>query len=210
MDVLRKIKEEKVIAIVRGVSSENIIAVAKALKDGGISCVEAAFDQKNADVYNDTLKSIRLMSEHFGSDMAIGAGTVMSVKNVEDAFGAGARYIISPNVNFDVIRRTKQLGLVSIPGAATPSEAVWAKEAGADIIKLFPAGEFGASYVKTVVTPLNHIPFFAVGNITEKNAPEFIRAGAAGVCVGRCVVNTELIAQGRFDEITAIARKFRF
>lgn len=208
-NVLEKIRQSKVVAIVRGVSSGDIIPTVQALLDGGICCVEVTFNQKDAAASEDTLKSIRMIKEHFGDQVAVGAGTVMSVKNVIDAAQAGAAYMISPNTNIEVIRKTKELGLVSIPGAMTPSEAVAAYEAGADIVKLFPAGELGTGYIKALTSPLNHIPFTAVGGVNEKNAADFIAAGAIGVGVGGNLVNKKLIAEGRFDEITRLASEYK-
>ena len=124
--ILETIKESKIIAIIRGISSKDIINTVQALKDGGIKCMEVTFNQKDAEASKDTLKCIRMIKEHFGDEVAVGAGTVMTVQNVIDAAEAGAAYMISPNTNVDVIKKTKELGLVSIPGAATPSEAVTA------------------------------------------------------------------------------------
>lgn len=208
MDTLQKILDSRIIAIIRGISPEYIIDTVQALKDGGIDCVEVTFDQKDPDGSPDTLRSIRMIKEYFGDSVAVGAGTVMNVKNVEDAFAAGAAFMISPNTNTEVIRRTKELGAVSIPGALTPTESVAAHEAGADIIKLFPAGEMGPSYVKALCAPLSHIRFTAVGGITTENAAAFLRAGAVGLGIGGNLVNKKLIEAGEFDEIRRIAEAY--
>jgi len=206
---LQTILENKVIAIVRGISSEYILDTVQALKDGGIRCVEVTFNQKDEAASRDTLVSIRKIKEHFGDAVAVGAGTVMSVQNVMDAAEAGAAYMISPNTNVEVIKKTKELGLVSIPGAMTPSEAVAADEAGADIVKLFPAGELGTGYIKALTAPLNHIRFTAVGGVNEKNTTDFLRAGCVGVGVGGNLVNKKLIESGKFDEIKKLASEYR-
>lgn len=207
--ILETIKESKIIAIIRGISSKDIINTVQALKDGGIKCMEVTFNQKDAEASKDTLKCIRMIKEHFGDEVAVGAGTVMTVQNVIDAAEAGAAYMISPNTNVDVIKKTKELGLVSIPGAATPSEAVTAYEAGADIVKLFPAGALGVGYVKALTSPLNHIPFTAVGGVNEKNVGDFLKAGAIGVGVGGNLVNKKLIEEGNFAEITRLASEYK-
>ncbi len=209
MDILQTILDHKVIAIVRGISSKDIINTVQALKDGGIRCVEVTFNQKDAEASKDTLECIGMIRQHFGKEIAVGAGTVMSVENVIDAANAGAAYIISPNTNVEVIKKTKELGLISIPGAMTPSEAVTAHDAGADLVKLFPAGELGTGYIKALTSPLNHIKFTAVGGVDEKNAADFIKAGAVGVGVGGNLVNKKLIEAGRFDEITKLAKEYR-
>jgi 2-dehydro-3-deoxyphosphogluconate aldolase/(4S)-4-hydroxy-2-oxoglutarate aldolase len=107
-----------------------------------------------------------------------------------------------------VIRETKRLGKVSIPGAMTPTEAAFAYSCGADIVKLFPAGILGSAYVKAVKAPLKHIPVTAVGNVNVDNCAEFIKAGAVGVGVGGSLVSAKLVDEGRFDEITATAQAY--
>ena len=205
---LKMILDNKVIAIVRGISSEYIIDTVQALKDGGIRCVEVTFNPKSEEGSLDTLKCIRMIKEHFGDEIAVGAGTVLTEKNVEDAIEAGAAYIISPDTNPAVIKKTKELGGISIPGAATPTEAVQAHNLGADIVKLFPAGDLGAGYIKALCSPLNHILFTAVGGINSQNAAEFIKAGAIGVGVGGNLVNKKLIEAGKFDEIRRLAGEY--
>ena len=139
---------------------------------------------------------------------AAAPSTVMSVDQVHQAVEAGAEYMISPNVNEAVIRETKKLDKVSIPGAMTPTEAAFAYECGADIVKLFPAGLLGAAYIKAVKAPLKHIPVTAVGNVNVENCAEFLKAGAVGVGVGGSLVSAKLVDEGRFDEITATAKAY--
>lgn len=204
--VLDHICAEKIIAIVRGIPSTQIVSLAQALKAGGVSCIEVTFDQTAPEK---TLASLRAIREAMGDTVCLGAGTVMTVEQVEQSVQAGAAYIISPNVDEAVIRATKKLGAVSIPGAMTPTEAAFAWQCGADIVKLFPAGLLGPAYVKALKAPLKHIPVTAVGNITVENCASFIEAGAAGVGVGGSLVSAQLVEQGRFDEITAVARAYR-
>jgi 2-dehydro-3-deoxyphosphogluconate aldolase / (4S)-4-hydroxy-2-oxoglutarate aldolase len=206
--VLEKILEGKIIAIVRGISSSKIVGLVQAMLDGGISCVEVTFDQSSEEKAEDTLVSISKIKEYFGDKIMVGAGTVLTKEQLHRAVAAGAEYIISPNVDIEVIKETKRLGKISIPGALTPSEAVSAYNAGADIVKLFPAGIFGASYIKAVKAPLNHIPFAAVGGVSPANIAEFMKAGAVGVGVGGNLVSHKLVNEGRFDEITAIAKEY--
>ena len=206
---LQKILDNKVIAIIRGISSKYILDTVQALSEGGVRCVEVTFNPKDEDASKDTLNSIEMIKTKFGEDVAVGAGTVLTIQNVLDASNAGAEYMISPNVNLEIIRKTKEIGCVSIPGALTPSEAVSAYDEGADIIKLFPAGVLGTEYVKALVSPLNHILFAAVGGITPQNAPEFITAGAIGVGVGGSLVSKTLIEAGEFDKIKQFASEFK-
>ena len=207
-EVLDRILEGKIVAIVRGIPSDEIVGLAEALVKGGISCIEVTFDQSSAEKARDTLKAISNMRQALGDRVCVGAGTVMSVEQVEAAATAGAEYMISPNTNAAVIKRTKELNKVSIPGAMTPSEVAEAYEQGADIVKMFPAGILGCAYIKAVKAPLKHIPVTAVGGVNPGNCADFIRAGAVGVGVGGNLVSPQLVREGRFEEITAIARSY--
>ena len=206
--VLEKILAGKIVAIVRGIPSTQIVGLAAALEKGGVTCVEVTFDQSSEEKARDTLASIRAIKEALGDRMCVGAGTVMSPEQVRQAVEAGAEYMISPNVDEEVIRETKRLDKVSIPGAMTPTEAAFAYKCGADIVTMFPAGILGAGYIKAVKAPLKHIPLTAVGNVNVDNCAEFIKAGAVGVGVGGSLVSAKLVAEGRFDEITATARAY--
>lgn len=207
-DVLQRIQDGKIIAIIRGISSENIVSLAEAIRKGGVSCAEVTFDQTSRETIDDTLASIKKLCEHFGDEICVGAGTVMNSTQVRQAAEAGAKYIISPNVDPEVIEETKRLGLVSIPGAMTPTEAAHAYSLGADIVKLFPAGVLGAGYIKALKAPLKHIPVTAVGGVNAKNCAEFFSAGCIGIGVGGNLVSRKLVEEGRFDEITAAAAEY--
>lgn len=208
IETTQKIIDGKIIAIVRGVPSDRIVDLATAMHEGGISCVEVTFDQSSAQAAEDTLLAISKLSKHFGEELCIGAGTVMTAEQVCRAADAGAKYMISPNIGPTVIEKTKQLGLVSIPGAFTPTEVAYAYSLGADIVKLFPAGILGPAYIKALKAPLKHIPMTAVGGVNAANCADFINAGCVGVGVGGNLVNKTLVAEGRFEEITAEARKY--
>lgn len=207
-NTLQTILESKVIAIVRGIPAQGMIDLAEAMRQGGLRCIEVTFDHTGEAARQETLKAIRALKAHFGGALCIGAGTVLSPEDVRAAQSAGAGYIISPNTDAAVIKETKRLELVSIPGAYTPSEAVLAHQCGADVVKLFPAGILGAAYIKALKAPLKHIPMMAVGGVTPQNTPEFLAAGAVGVGVGGNLVSPKLVAERRFDEITAIARQY--
>ena len=163
------------------------------------------FDHAAPGGLEDTLAAIRALRD---TDMCVGAGTVMSPEEVRLAKEAGASYIISPNTNPAVIRETKSMGLVSIPGAMTPSEVAEAWSLGADLVKLFPAGVLGPAYIKALKAPLKHIPVTAVGGVTPENTPGFLSAGCAGVGVGGNLVSPKLVSEGRWEEITAAARAY--
>lgn len=155
-----------------------------------------------------TTAAIRSIHDALEGKVYVGAGTVLTREQVDLAKEAGALYIITPSTNPDVIRYAKEQGLVTMPGAMTPSEVVEAYEAGADFVKIFPVGNLGAAYIKAVKAPLSHIPILAVGGVNEKNIAEFLRMGAVGAGVGGNLVNTQWIKNGEFDKITALAEEF--
>ncbi|GHV12637.1 2-dehydro-3-deoxy-phosphogluconate aldolase [Spirochaetia bacterium] len=203
--VIQSILEHKIIAIVRGMEEKVILPLAEALLAGGISMMEITFNQAKPETFGATARSIAAIRETFAERLLAGAGTVISEAQVDTASNAGALYIISPNTNTSVIRRTREKGLVSLPGAMTPSECLTAHEAGADFVKLFPAGDLGTGYLKAIKAPLSHIKFLAVGGINEKNAADFIKAGALGLGVGGNLVNKDWIAAGEWNKISALA-----
>ena len=206
--VLEKILAGKIVAIVRGITSSKIVSLATALEKAGINCIEVTFDQSSEEKAKDTLAAISAIKAAFGDRVCVGAGTVMTMEQVQQAAEAGAEYMISPNTDEAVIRETKRLGKVSMPGAMTATEAAFAYRCGADIVKMFPAGILGADYIKAVKAPLKHIPMTAVGNVTLENCAEFIHAGAVGVGVGGSLVSAKLVDEGKFDEITATAKAY--
>ena len=206
--LIRKILEEKVIAIVRGVDTDKVVKIAQALYEGGVNMVEVTFNQADPANFHKTADSIRAIREAMGDKMLVGAGTVTSPELVQMAADAGALYIISPDTDLEVIKKTRELGLVSMPGAYTATEAKQAHNAGADFVKLFPCIEGAPAYVKALSAPFNHIKFLAVGGVNADNAATFLRSGAVGVGVGSCLVNKKWAAEGRYDLITAEAKKF--
>ena len=206
--IIQKVLEKKIVAIVRGVYGEDCVKLAQALYEGGIELLEVTFDQSKPELLERTSDTIRQLVEHLGDRMIFGAGTVTSVQMLELAKNAGARFIVSPDTNEAVIRATVAAGMVSMPGALTPTEIVTAHSYGADFVKLFPAGTQGTAYFKAVTAPLNHIRLLAVGGVNEKNIADFLSAGAVGAGVGGNLVNKTWIANGEFDKITALAKEF--
>lgn len=204
--VVEIVQETKVIAIIRGLGS-GYEKLAQALYDGGIRAIEVTFNQKDPSTWVQTTNAIRDIKEYMGGKMAIGAGTVTTEDLAQLAFDAGAEFIVSPDTNEAVIRKTKELGMVSMPGALTPTEIRQAYAAGADFVKVFPAGTLGSGYIKAIRGPLNNIPLLAVGGVSEKNAGEFRKAGCVGVGVGGNLVNKDWIAQGQWDKIIALAKE---
>lgn len=204
---IQAIEKEQIIAILRGILPKDIIQTAEALYRGGIRLMEITFDRSGEIAPEVTCESIAKIAEAFAGKICVGAGTVTTLEDVEMAHRAGAAFLISPNTNEAVIRRTVELDMVSIPGALTPTEIVAAHDAGADFVKLFPAGNMGAAYVKAVCAPLNDIRMLAVGGINAKNAADYVKAGCRGVGVGGNLANRSWIEKGEFDKIEAVARE---
>lgn len=207
MDTKQFIDQNKIIVICRRIYDGTLAQLAEALYSGGIRLMEVTFDQADPDCLHRTPAAIEMLCKAFPS-MQVGAGTVLNPKQVEAAAQGGAQYIISPNFNADVVRRTKELGLVSIPGAMTPSEICNASDAGADFIKLFPSGYLGFKYIKDITAPLPHIRFVATGGVTEENLGEYLAAGFAGAGVSGRLTDKSLIQEGRFGEIAKRAQVF--
>lgn len=140
--------------------------------------------------------------------MYIGAGTVLTEKQAELTKSAGGRFIISPDTNPNVIKKTKELGMVSIPGALTLSEIQLAHRSGADFVKLFPITNMGVDYVKAVKAPLSHISFLAVGGVNENNIADYMKAGVCGFGIGSNIVSKKLISENNFEAITESAKQY--
>ena len=207
-EIIKKIQKEKIITIVRGVSKEKIIPLAKAMYDGGIRLIECTYDASGIISDEETATNIEMLVKHFGSEMVVGAGTVLTEKQVELTQKAGGKFIISPDTNPEVIKKTKELGLVSFPGALTPSEITLATRNGADFVKLFPVNAIGgADYIKAVSAPLSNIKFLAVGGVNEKNISAFLKAGFYGVGIGNGIVNTQMLENEDYEGITNLAMK---
>ena len=208
MDTLNFILENKVITLCRKVYGENLMKLAEALFNGDVKLIEVTFDQADPNCIVKTSEAIHMLVEKFGDHMMFGAGTVLSKEQVKAAADAGARYIISPNVDEQVIRYTKELGLVSIPWAMTPSEIITAHNLGADIVKLFPAGYLGFRYIKDILAPISHVKLCATGGVNEENWGEYLSYGFAGAGISGRLCDKKCIESGDFEEITRRAKVF--
>lgn len=200
-----EIGTNKIITILRGFSLEEILHTASALQDGGIRFIEVTFNQKGCD--QDTGTAIKELRKHF-PDLHIGAGTVITGSQLTAAYHAGAEFIISPNTDISIIQKTKELGMLSMPGAMTPSEIVTARDAGADIVKLFPSDNLGLSYLKAISAPLNHIPLSAVGGVSLDNIQDFFKAGVYCVGIGSNIADRYAIRSGNFEKIQQLASSY--
>ena len=206
--VISSVYEGKVVAILRGVQEDKLIPIAEALYEGGIRMIECTFDHGREDCIEANCRMISRLVEHFEGRIHVGAGTVLTTEEVDATVAAGGEFIISPNVDEAVIRHTREIGAVSMPGAMTPTEIVNAWKAGAHFVKVFPAGDLGVSYMKSVRAPLKHIPMLAVGGIMPENIPDFIRAGVCGFGVGSPLLPKGAVETGDYKAITERARQF--
>ena len=201
------VRKGRIIAIVRGFETETCLRLAEAYAKGGIGLVEVTFNQRSPETWKDTAAAIRAIRERFAGAVRAGAGTVLTETQLSMCEQAGGEYMITPNVKPDLIRECVRRGLVAMPGAMTPSEAVDACDAGASFVKIFPAGSLGPGYVKAIRAPLSHIPFLAVGGIGPDNVADFMKAGCVGAGVGGNLTNKEWIAAGAWDKIEEVARQ---
>ena len=206
--VIKSIEENKIIVIVRGVDKENLIPLAEAMYEGGIRLLEITYSATGAVSDEETAANIRMLSDHFEDRMFIGAGTVLSTNQVKLTRDAGGKFIISPDTCKEVIELTSQLGLVSMPGALTPTEIQAAHRFGADFVKLFPVTSLGTEYVKAVKAPLSHIRLLAVGGVDENNMTDYLKAGVSGFGIGSNIVNKKLVASRDYGKITELAKEY--
>ena len=205
---IEQIEKNKIVVIVRGVAKEKLIPLVRAMYDGGIRLVECTYDASGKISDEEIASNIKMLCDYFKDKMIIGAGTVLSEKQVKLTAEAGGKFIISPDTNLEIIDFTKKCGLVSIPGALTPSEVAAAVRYGADFIKVFPVDLFGAKYIKTLKAPLSHARLLAVNGITAYNMNEYLSAGAVGVGVGSGTVNKKMIENNDFAGITKLAKEY--
>ena len=200
---LQQILTHKIVSIIRGAEPGAVLDIAKALCEGCVRCLEITLNSANA------LQVIENIAQQMEGQIAVGAGTVLTVAEAGDAIAAGAKFIISPIMNIDIIHKTKELGAVSIPGAFTPTEIFNAHANGADIIKVFP-GTSGPGFIKEVLAPLPHIPLMPTGGINLQNIHEFKKAGAVAFGIGKSLVNTtQKVNESYLQEIIVNAQKFK-
>jgi 2-dehydro-3-deoxyphosphogluconate aldolase/(4S)-4-hydroxy-2-oxoglutarate aldolase len=200
--LIDQLKQTPIIAILRGISREKADAAAQALADGGIVFLEVTLNTEGA------LDMIASLKATHGHRMRIGAGTVLNLAMAKEAAAAGAEYILSPNLNEEVIYYALERGIDIYPGTMTPSEIVRAFEAGAPAVKVFPMGSLGLNYLKEIRAPLNHIPMIATGGVDLNNIHEFLEAGAIAVGLGGNLIDKKHLQAGDFAAIEQRARAF--
>lgn len=195
------LKKHRFVGILRHIAPQYALEAAKAMYDGGIRIFEITFDPSRETTEEETGGIIRNLREAFGEDVSVGAGTVLSVDFARIAYEAGAEFIVSPCTNPEVIRYTKEKGMLSVPGAYTPTEIAAAYDLGADIVKIFPILPDGEGYLKNVISPLSHVPFMVTGGINPITIEKFLALGPVAVAAGATIVTKELVEKGDFETI---------
>ena len=206
MTTFDKILAGGIITIIRGLSPDCAEKTVEAIHAGGLHLAEITFDQTAPPKV--TADIIRTLSRQFEGKVLIGAGTVMTLEQLHAAYNAGAAYIISPNADSSVIRETKRLGLLSMPGAYTATEVARCYAEGADIVKVFPSDSAGPGYIKALRGPLHHIPLAAVGGVNLDNIRDFFDAGACCVGIVSNIVSKQAVQAGDFDRIRLLAAAY--
>jgi len=200
-DVMAKILERKLVAVVR-CTAEQVEPTMDALLAGGVDVIEITFTVPKAP------DMIAMARDKLGDRIVLGAGTVRTVQEATDAIAAGARFIVAPNTHYDVLAACKQADVPYSPGAFSPTEIQDAWNAGASLVKLFPAGIVGIPYLKAVRAPMPDIPIMPTGGVDVDNAADWLRAGAVALGVGSKLVRKDALAEGRYELITATAETF--
>ena len=202
-DVLKTIKDTGVIPVVRATSADEAMRAIDAIREGGISVLEITMTVPGA------VAVIEEVSKRYASEVLVGAGTVLNPERARDCISAGARFIVSPALNLETIALCRESDVAVMPGALTPTEVVQAWNAGADLVKVFPAGAVGgASYIKSLKAPLPQIELIPTGGVSLKTAADFIKAGASALGVGADLVDIKAIREGQQSLITERARQF--
>jgi 2-dehydro-3-deoxyphosphogluconate aldolase/(4S)-4-hydroxy-2-oxoglutarate aldolase len=199
-ELLKALHEAGVIGILRVDEPSKCLDIMHALLNGGLKAFEVTTTTPDA------INLIRSASERFGEKATIGIGTVFDAKTAIEGISAGAQFVVSPSLHKEVIDVCKKRGVVSCPGTFTTTEVVQAWKWGADLVKIFPASQVGPDYIRALLGPLPWIRFVPTGGIDERNAAEFIRAGAYCLGVGGSLIPRKAVAEGRFGEITERAR----
>ena len=190
-------------AVVRAESADKARRAIEAVLEGGVNVIEVTFTVPRA------LELIEELAKTVSEDVILGAGTVLNPETATAAISAGAQFIVSPNTNLATVEAAKSHKIAVIPGALTPTEVEAAWQAGADLVKIFPANVMGPGYLKDLHGPLPQIPLMPTGGVNLDTARNWLEHGAAALGVGGALVDKKLIAAGNFAEITSRARRFR-
>ncbi|MEW5865297.1 MAG: bifunctional 4-hydroxy-2-oxoglutarate aldolase/2-dehydro-3-deoxy-phosphogluconate aldolase [Bacillota bacterium] len=199
---LKAIVDSGVVAVIRTKSAQELVGICKAMADGGVMGVEITMTSPGA------IEAIYEASKILKGKAIIGAGSVLDPETARAAMLAGADFIVSPILNLGVIKLCKRYSKIVIPGAFTPTEILTAWEAGADVVKIFPATKLGPSFIRDVLGPLPHVRLTPTGGVTLENLGEFLKAGAVFVGVGTALVDKKLVAEENWVGLSELAAKY--
>jgi 2-dehydro-3-deoxyphosphogluconate aldolase/(4S)-4-hydroxy-2-oxoglutarate aldolase len=201
--VLRKIAEVGLVPVVRAHTSDEAMRAIDAIREGGVPILEITMTVPGA------MGLMESVAKRYGSEVLIGAGTVLDAETARACILAGAQFIVSPSLNLDTIAACRRYSVPVMPGALTPTEVVTAWTAGADVVKVFPCGAVGgASYIKALKAPLPQIELLPTGGVSLKTAADFIKAGALALGVGADLVDLQAIRDGKASVVSERAREF--
>jgi 2-dehydro-3-deoxyphosphogluconate aldolase/(4S)-4-hydroxy-2-oxoglutarate aldolase len=191
-----------IVAVVRSPDSQQLVEACRALADGGVTVVEITM------TVPDALDVVRAVRRALGDRVLLGAGTILDPETARAALLAGAEYLVAPTVNLEVIRLCRRYDKLVMPGAFTPTEVLTAWEAGADIVKVFPAEVLGPAFFKALRGPLPQVRLMPTGGVDLTTAAAFLKAGACCLGVGGQLVEPRAVAEGNFDRIRDLARQY--
>ena len=202
-ETLQTLLEGGIIPVIRAKSSDEALKIVDAIREGGIKTIEVTMTVPGA------IGVMEKVNAKLGEDVLLGAGTVLDAETARACILAGAKFVVGPCFNPEMVKMCRRYSIVAIPGAMTPTEILRAWENGADIVKVFPIANLGGpSYIKAVKAPLPQIPLNPTGGIDLSNAGDFIRAGADVISVGSSLVDKKAVAEEKYEVITENARKF--
>ncbi|MFN0053401.1 MAG: bifunctional 4-hydroxy-2-oxoglutarate aldolase/2-dehydro-3-deoxy-phosphogluconate aldolase [Planctomycetales bacterium] len=199
---LGRVLDSGIVAVIRSTSSDQLVEVARALYEGGVDVLEITFTVPRA------LEIISAVRDALGAKVLLGAGTVLDPETARAAFLAGAEFLVAPTVNLDVIRLGNRYDKLVMPGAFTPTEILTAWEAGAQIIKVFPADLGGPAYLKTLHGPLPQVRLLPTGGVNLKTLPDFLKAGACAVGLGGALVEPQAVQAKDIARIRDLAGQY--
>jgi 2-dehydro-3-deoxyphosphogluconate aldolase/(4S)-4-hydroxy-2-oxoglutarate aldolase len=196
------LEETRLVAILRHTAPDLAIETVTSLLAGGVRAMEVTFNSAGA------LDMLRALQRAFGDRIALGAGTVLDQEGAAAALDVGVDFVVSPHVDPKLVEFVAGHGVACIPGGLSPTEVVTAWRAGAALVKVFPAGSVGPSYIKDLRGPLDHIPLLPTGGVTLANGGAFIEARAWGLGIGSALADPALIRERRFDQLQTRAHQF--
>ncbi|SEV86325.1 bifunctional 4-hydroxy-2-oxoglutarate aldolase/2-dehydro-3-deoxy-phosphogluconate aldolase [Natrinema salifodinae] len=201
--VRERIVDGGVLVVLRGVDEDQIVPVARAIHDAGVAALEVTADGTRA-----AEKIAAVDRELADTDAVVGAGTVLDAATAQSVIDAGAEFVVSPHTDTDVVRTCNRHGVLAAPGVMTPTEAVTAMEAGADVLKMFPASTVGPGHIGALTGPLGDVDIIPTGGVSRDNVADFFDAGAVAVGAGGAIVDDQAIAEGDMEQVRETAASF--